>query len=586
MMNKNERNTISDEIGNEYVNWRLGDVIFLNAQTGTGKTYFILNYLLRYAAQNGKKILYLVNRKILKDQLEEEIRSLSVGFQDYIQLETYQKLENIIKSVTKGRYTIENDLGWGEFEYVVCDEAHYFFADSNFNTNTILSYWWIRQQFRGKIQIFISATLDAVKNQVEKDRNFRGRFYTYHYGFASNYQEIDAKIFKKRNLTYKMNQDYSYVKCHVLEAYSEIFEKIKKDREKWLIFVDNINRGNELCKELKNNMDLGDGLSADQIVFLKADYRSNDQEFMEYERITKEQRQKARILISTAVMDNGVSLKDLELRNIVLDVDIKDQFLQMLGRKREDGEKLNVYLIKKDKKRFQQRLQFLNRIYSRALAYYNQFRNLRYEMSQVTEKEEFMEADKKEKELIVKNHIELMEELLESGEKNQLISATFYSWNGILFLNPFSFERIKYLVDFYRSMIERCNGDEFASVKEQMSWLGKTDEEIEMVIKESCKNLSEEYRKQLIDSFEKILNEEMDSEQNKTFVKDNKDALLYVIREAQKKKGEEKLKTVYDTVYKGRPLTEAGMDQLKEFCNLKYELKKPNGKTFKFVKSK
>lgn len=130
-------------------------------------------------------------------------------------------------------------------------------------------------------------------------------------------------------------------------------------------------------------------------------------------------------------------------------------------------------------------------------------------------------------------------------------------------------------------MIERCNGDEFASVKEQMSWLGKTDEEIEMVIKESCKNLSEEYRKQLIDSFEKILNEEMDSEENKTFVKDNKDALLYVIREAQKKEEEEKLKTVYDTVYKGRPLTEAGMDQLKEFCNLKYELKKPNGKTFK-----
>ncbi len=581
-MNKNENKTISDEIGNRYVNWQPGEVIFINAQTGTGKTYFILHHLLEYAAENHIVIFYLVNRKILKDQILEEIGKLPMNFHDFIKVETYQRLESLVKSNFNG---YDKDFDLRKIGYVVCDEAHYFFADSNFNTNTIISYKWIRNYFRGKIQIYISATLEYVKAHIKKDRDLLGRHYTPYYEFESEYKDTIKKI-DKEELVYGIDNDYSHVRCHILETHNKVLEQIKNNKEKWLIFVDNIKRGNELYRELKNNIYFENELDDDQIVFLKADYKKSDQEFMEYERITKEQRQKARILISTAVMDNGVSLKDLELRNVVLDVDVKDQFLQMLGRKRKDGGELNVYLVKKGKQHFQQRLQFASKIYSKALSYYGEFSTLRYNAYKMVSDADFRTCCQAEWNLIEKNHKKLMDELLGNVEMFSLISSIFCAWNGILFLNPFSLERIKYLVDFYGDMIERCNGDEFASVKEQMSWLGKTDEEIEMVIKESCKNLSDEYRKQLIDSFEKILNEEMDSEQNKTFVKDNKDALLYVIREAQKKEGEEKLKTVYDTVYKGRPLTEAGMDQLKEFCNLKYKLEKPTGKTFKVVKSK
>jgi len=52
---------LTDVIGDDYKNWEKG-FIFLNAGTGCGKTYFILNVLTKYANENGKTVLLLVNR--------------------------------------------------------------------------------------------------------------------------------------------------------------------------------------------------------------------------------------------------------------------------------------------------------------------------------------------------------------------------------------------------------------------------------------------------------------------------------------------------------------------------------------------
>ena len=37
---------VSDTIGEEYKQWRKGDIITIQAQTGTGKTYFVKNVLI------------------------------------------------------------------------------------------------------------------------------------------------------------------------------------------------------------------------------------------------------------------------------------------------------------------------------------------------------------------------------------------------------------------------------------------------------------------------------------------------------------------------------------------------------------
>ncbi len=71
---------ISDKIGEEYQNWEAREIIFITAPTGSGKSYFMLHIFLKYLIQKGGKMLYLVNRKILKEQLEEELEEVQDEF--------------------------------------------------------------------------------------------------------------------------------------------------------------------------------------------------------------------------------------------------------------------------------------------------------------------------------------------------------------------------------------------------------------------------------------------------------------------------------------------------------------------------
>lgn len=77
MQEQTKQRYIADEIGNEYQKWESPSLIKITAPTGTGKSYFVLHVLLRYAWQNGRRILYLVNRKILREQLKAELRDIS-----------------------------------------------------------------------------------------------------------------------------------------------------------------------------------------------------------------------------------------------------------------------------------------------------------------------------------------------------------------------------------------------------------------------------------------------------------------------------------------------------------------------------
>lgn len=44
-MMTNEKKYLADQIGEEYKSWKEGELIFIQAPTGTGKSYFILNVL-------------------------------------------------------------------------------------------------------------------------------------------------------------------------------------------------------------------------------------------------------------------------------------------------------------------------------------------------------------------------------------------------------------------------------------------------------------------------------------------------------------------------------------------------------------
>lgn len=390
----------------------------------------------------------------------------------------------------------------------------------------------------------------------------------------------------KKIKEYECNRDYDYIQSHILETSRDMEEIICASNEKWLIFVDSINSGKTLYTELKDKLYFNDDPKDERVKFLTSDYRKNPQNLEEVDEIARRQKQKVKVLIATSVLDNGVSLKDLELRNIILMVDVEDEFLQMLGRKRKDGKLLNIYLFKFNKQHFQQRLYQIDKIYSKAMSFYKQFSDLQMSISKYRLEMGMNYFCQWEMDLIGRQHIEILNDIIGDKELYEIVSNIYCSWSGLLMINQFALERIEYLKNFYEEMLEKydCEG-EYAFVKVQLGWIGKNSDEIESIIKSEIKDKLEEAKKIVVSKFEEFLGKEMDAGENKEFVKSVKNELLYLIKAAQEREGGGELKTVYDIVYKGTALTEKGMAQLRKYCNLNYKMEKPAGGIYKLTKA-
>ena len=63
---------VSDTIGEEYKQWSKGDIVTIQAQTGTGKTYFVKNVLVPYLDKY-ENMLIVSNRVNLKRQVKIDL---------------------------------------------------------------------------------------------------------------------------------------------------------------------------------------------------------------------------------------------------------------------------------------------------------------------------------------------------------------------------------------------------------------------------------------------------------------------------------------------------------------------------------
>lgn len=84
--------------------WTCGNNIVINTPTGSGKTTFVFNRLLPYAAKRGMYLVYICNRKVISEQVSEEAYALSEEYepamkavpekyQKYLRIFTYQQFE-------------------------------------------------------------------------------------------------------------------------------------------------------------------------------------------------------------------------------------------------------------------------------------------------------------------------------------------------------------------------------------------------------------------------------------------------------------------------------------------------------------
>lgn len=285
-------------------NWKENDIISIKAGTGVGKSYFIKNQLHAFAKLNNKKILFLVHRTNCKNQFVDEIAKDRKA--DTIDIRTYQAIENVI--MNKGIFDLS------QYQYIVCDEFHYFISDASFNITTDISLNEILQQQKA-IKIFMSATGDYVKNYMKNVKNL----HIINYEIPITYDFIKTLTF--------FNFD------ETLESFAE---QCIKDDAKSIFFIESAEKAYNLYIKFK-----------DKSIFNCSKSNNKYYKYVDSEKINtmlKEQKFNENILITTTCMDAGVNLIDLNLKHIVCDVGDIGTLIQCIGRKRQQNDDDKIYL--------------------------------------------------------------------------------------------------------------------------------------------------------------------------------------------------------------------------------------------------
>lgn len=643
---------IENSIGEKYKEWVLGakagdklaDTVFISSPTGSGKTTFILDTFLPYMAQKGKKILYLVNRTVLKEQLEKEINLLELSCREAISVELYQTLENKISKLslqdklsdeflqgvesalcsfmqqrgasqqyvqpqqwyTQPQYAQPQKRNYlheqmelhkkrdyyadeysqmkkySEFDCVVCDEAHYFLMDSNYNTNTILSYNFIRNFFGKKLRIYMSATIEQIKKVIERD-NYEMKFHrTNWFGFhdkATNGLKVPSIHKSKESLAERC---YDYIDVSILRKREEIVKVVVKDTEKWLVFVDSREFGKKLKKEILNefsNEEKAD--NKNKVVFINSDYKLDSESDNEVDVIVTQNKQSAKVLIATSVLDNGINIRDIELRNIIIITDTETEFIQMLGRKRPDGKRLRLYIYKQTKEHFIRRQRITQR--RQRIAEHNFVtihKIIQQEFDKWNDNKErniksmgIDDISRKEDDLIKSQHKLLMQNVMNDKVDFEDIKTLFLVREGILYLNPLSFVNLENLNQFYHRILSEFDiYGENAFLREQLRWLNMSDDEADEVILRESRSQFEKSKRKVIEELKNLENKPMteaDFIKVKNQIRDDLIVLIDSVGESHPH-----YKSYRDNVDKNeRTISRPFMNFLRENCGIPYRLK-------------
>jgi superfamily II DNA or RNA helicase len=149
---------VSDTITSDVVKQlSKGKNYLIGSEMNSGKNFWARNVLLPFAFENNKRTLFLSHRKqtinqqsnYLEEYKQDCIRQFKGGL---FEIRSYQAFQKMIH---------RNDPMINGYDYIVCDEAHYFVNDSSFNMSTELSFNFLNEN-TDSIKIFMTATSDGL----------------------------------------------------------------------------------------------------------------------------------------------------------------------------------------------------------------------------------------------------------------------------------------------------------------------------------------------------------------------------------------------------------------------------------------
>lgn len=421
-------------VGDAFKGWKNGRVLF-DAGTGTGKTSFIINQLLPWALERSKKegrlikILLLCNRVSLKSQSIRKIIECGVGI-DLTQYDSPDALDEMELNASNSRFirvwTYQKIEYWQQrkpewvkkwldsYTYIVCDEAHYFVADSGFNHTTELSFQCIERLVPEKVVIYMSATGRLLFDRWDEDGSILPERYYY---IPKNYDHISQVYFFYRDA-----------------GRQDILDHLPAD-EKAVVFVTK----RDTLEEMKKKY--GDFAS----YYCSKHHKDGPIDALE-DCINPDGTLRKRILFTTTALYNGVDIKDRALKHLIIEQWDPIEVIQEIGRKRplDADDTCKLYLRAKCREELRQLYLMVNDkwdpgfCYQKGGAAWEYFRN-RYDADDRIGKASVVKFDHKEQAY----HLNQMKWALYDYQRDVLWSMYACGYRRVLIelIDPYLYRR-------------------------------------------------------------------------------------------------------------------------------------------------
>lgn len=328
---------VSDSLSSVFRGWTPEVPVAIFSDTGTGKSHFIENILAPEASFYKQKILLVSNRVALGRQTK---RRLAKKFNEEWKLADYS--DQGIDKITDFRHitvvSFQQLAEWlnqnsnnldklkRNFRYVVFDEIHYCLSDCGFNAMTDIVLEFIMSEFQDSIKIFMTATPEQIFPVLVKKQVRGGMVYDGNGWKQGLYQWH----------VYQFAHDFSQIIPHAFLDVEDIVALIRKTdaKDKTVVFVESRELGNAIIQKCG----FGSMVTSDSKYPQGFSYEI-------YSEIVKSEKFDGRLLVCTAVLENGINLKDTKIKNVVIFANDKTRFLQMLGRvRREPEQQINIYI--------------------------------------------------------------------------------------------------------------------------------------------------------------------------------------------------------------------------------------------------
>lgn len=448
------------------------NVYLLKAPTGSGKTTFFIKDLVPEARRRGQSVLLIVNRNVLTEQLINiYLKELGIppGAIEFPQEGIYPLGDLVVCSYQymarrlQGKDTPNIKIGpfeAKEYAFVVCDECHYFIADSVFTTDSA-PLVNLPKVFAQSVRIYASATMSPVRNVILKMEQVVDLAENFPYweispGFRYARNNMISQIYSNYNGLLQRapffevmgaEPDYSYLHPRILADGQSLWDDVIEQYEahslrKAVVFVDSKKHGKD-CKEKLNSH----GISAAFIVSESTSSRSYSMDELDKKVLeeikTKNRFESVSVLIATSVLDNGTNLIDKDITHLYISGTEYMAAVQQAGRVRmyEEGQTLELVIPRRAKSYFSSRI-----------SQWNRHENLL---------DKWLDADAKTR-----------EDMFWNGELEFLRTKFSYNESSHPKNSIFTFASLNYYRSDARDTLRRLEGSPDGYVKKALCWFG------------------------------------------------------------------------------------------------------------------